>query len=142
MRILLILILLSPLLARAELYRWVDAQGQTHYTQTPPPGLQAQTLAPPLPPPRSPPSSNLKQYSEALDKVAAERAKAGAAAAQHQAKKDQICRIARARIDLLESRPSHRVGVRDASGNLARMTPEQHAQDLETTRKAADLSCS
>lgn len=140
MRILLILILLSPLLARAELYRWVDAQGQTHYTQTPPPGLQAQTVAPP--PPRVEPSVKLREYSEALDKTAAERTKAQAEAAQQQAKKDQTCRIAQARIELLESRPPSRVGVRDANGNLARMTPEQHAQDLETARKAADLSCS
>lgn len=41
------LLLLLALGAQAQMYKWVDAQGVTHYSQTPPPaGTQTQTVAP------------------------------------------------------------------------------------------------
>lgn len=35
-----------PLLANAEIYRWTDAQGKVHFSETPPPGAQRVEVKP------------------------------------------------------------------------------------------------
>jgi len=40
MRILMLLLAFTPLLALAEIYRWVDAQGQVHFGARPAPGAE------------------------------------------------------------------------------------------------------
>lgn len=44
LRPLLPLLLLVPLVGQAALYKWVDANGVTHYSETPPQGGKATTL--------------------------------------------------------------------------------------------------
>lgn len=48
---------LAPAAASASVYKWVDADGRTHYSQRKPtePGARASEIKPPPPPPDSPP---------------------------------------------------------------------------------------
>jgi len=39
-----LLCLCLPIAVNAQIYKWVDASGQTHYSQTPPPGKEAKTI--------------------------------------------------------------------------------------------------
>jgi hypothetical protein len=58
------LLLLAPALAGAQAYRWVDAQGRVHYSQTPPPQGDYGQVAPP------PPSPGRSPHLEALEPAA------------------------------------------------------------------------
>lgn len=48
-------LLLGPLIllgsAHAEMYKWTDAEGNIHYSQSIPPGVEATTMKAPPPPP-------------------------------------------------------------------------------------------
>ena len=55
----LLLAVLWPALASAEIYKWTDATGKLHYSQNPPPGTTKFEKVTPPPPPL-PPSENLQ----------------------------------------------------------------------------------
>ena len=50
-------LLMTPL-ATAEVYKWVDEEGITHYSQQPPPGGEAQVISPGVSSPPSAPGDN------------------------------------------------------------------------------------
>jgi glutaredoxin len=43
-RLLLLLVLSTPVLAAAEIYKWTDEQGKIHYSDSPPPETKAQQV--------------------------------------------------------------------------------------------------
>lgn len=56
-----------PMNAPAEIYKWTDADGETHYTQTPPPaGTESETIEG-APPPAEDPEEIRKGLQEQLD---------------------------------------------------------------------------
>ena len=60
----------------ATAYKWVDEDGNTHYTQTPPPGgMSGEAITPPLPKVDTEAArSKIKSLTERADKLQAERA--------------------------------------------------------------------
>lgn len=57
-RIIALLALLAAAGAQAEVYKWVDEDGVTHYSQQPPPGGDARVIQPGISAPPEPPSGN------------------------------------------------------------------------------------
>ena len=63
--------------ATAGLYKWVDSEGNVHYTQTPPQNTQFKTLKAPQPAPQNSqsPYSETKEKSSVEDTIKTETAK-------------------------------------------------------------------
>ncbi|MES2884600.1 MAG: DUF4124 domain-containing protein [Pseudomonadota bacterium] len=120
--------------AAGNIYKWTDAQGQVHYTQTPPargpavarpqssvqPGVSLQ--APP-PPPAPPPAASTAAVGKP---PAPETAEA----------KTRRCEASKQRLEFLEENPARRLMVQSADGSEARMTEEQHEQSVTKAREA------
>ena len=124
-RVLFIALLLSPLSAGAQAYRWVDDKGQVHYSQVPPPGRSAQSVGPPPPSAAAPNQDSLNQ--SLADKNAAEPEKRAEAErlSQAEAQREQQCRQAREQLTYMEAKTARRLGTTDEQGNVSRVTEEQ-----------------
>lgn len=114
-----------PLAVAAQVYRWVDDKGQVHYTQTPPPGKNAEAVAPPLPPSAAPNQEALDQSLEAGRKAEPEKRAEAERAAQAQSQLEQQCRQAREQLAYMDEKTARRLGTTDEQGNVSRVTEEQ-----------------
>lgn len=109
-----LLLLLLPLAPEAaqRLYKWTDAQGNVHYTQTPPPSGQYEDRevrhADPAPP------------------------VAGAAPDPADARRAENCRIARQNLQTLQRADIVRMD-RDGDGTSEALSPEERAGEIERT---------
>lgn len=126
--------------AQAEAYRWVDAQGRVHYTQTPPPGQKSEAVRPAPPP--SPGSNGLKRYSDLNDKLSAEQAKKEAEETAKRDDKAGKCARAKARMEPMQTLPMNRLAEKDDVGNVTRMTPERYEELRAQAQKDIDKYCS
>ena len=141
-RVLLLAVLALPLsaLAEAKVYRWVDAQGQVHYSQTPPPEIGAQAHstrtvpASPAAPSAAPAAAPAKSAAPV-----AEAAKPDPAAEREARAKR--CTEARDRITYLEEKTPRRLGVEQPDGSLARMTEEEFEDRLNKARSEVAKNC-
>jgi hypothetical protein len=131
-------VLAAPLLAHAQVYRWVDAQGHVHYTQDAPAQKDFKKVDVPVAQSSSSPNlDSLHQYSQQNDKANAAQAKADATAKQSAADAKQACTQARAALDELSAKPAARFITPD--GN--RMSVEQHDAEIAKAQKVAQDSC-
>ncbi|OGT74970.1 MAG: hypothetical protein A2W76_00380 [Gammaproteobacteria bacterium RIFCSPLOWO2_12_47_11] len=144
----LMVILLSGMItitfdARAQMYKWVDAEGNTHYTQQlPPDGVEYETKKPP-------PSVNTEEAVDSFQKMQDEerksresKEKSGQEAAikeQDQAELQKKCDSLRLRINSLQ-RP--RITTTDENGNRARMPEEERLKSIEEAEKKLAEHCS
>lgn len=124
----------------APMYRWVDKNGVVQYTQTPPPGIQAESVRPAPPP--SAGSSGLQRYSEAYSKEQADRASQDAQTAAQQQKRDEACNEAQEQLEKLQSVPLRRLVERDDAGTVTRMTAEKQADLIADAQRAIAKNCS
>ncbi|MFP5357460.1 MAG: DUF4124 domain-containing protein [Gammaproteobacteria bacterium] len=126
--ILLLALLLCCAAAQAtEIYRWVDASGQVHYGQVPPPGQRAERMpAHGAGVADEDGAQRLQSYAEQLqaarERKAAEQGQAAETRQQAQAR----CEQARAELEKLEQRPPSRIRIEDAQGGITRMTEAEH----------------
>lgn len=136
------LMLLVPLLAEAaSMYRWVDARGHVHYSQSPPPGFNAEEVKPAPPPAANPGVDAMRNLNQANDKAAAEGAKQKAEADQKKAEREGKCQRARERLDFLSKRPSYRIATKNPDGSHSRMTTEEYDKQLAEAQQAAADRC-
>ena len=124
---------ISPV-SQAKMYKWVDADGNTHYTQTPPPdGITKEDL-------NLPASVNLdnKEAIEAFegqqnkkDELAEENKKTEKEenrSAEHTALKKENCRKAKAKLENVQN--TGRIRAVDESGNIVRATEEERQRRI------------
>ena len=118
-------ILLLPAAVHAQTYRWVDAQGQVHYTQTPPPKGVAGAYVPPPPPPSGSPNQDSINKSLA-DSVRAEPATKRAAdrEAEARALKDAQCRNTMNDLATLSGQTSNRLRITEEAYQQRRQALE------------------
>lgn len=124
---------ISPAQSQSDtVYRWVDAQGQAHYSDHPPADAPAQVVKPsPLPPSGDDSAQRLKDFVERSDaETAAKEREArktreaqAAAEARHQA-----CERARANRERVGSRP--RILQIEPDGSARRLTEEERQAQL------------
>ncbi|QEY73597.1 DUF4124 domain-containing protein [Pseudomonas denitrificans (nom. rej.)] len=140
-----LLLVLAPTVMAAQVYKWVDAQGITHFGAQPPEGTDAATVntntAPPkassnFPPPAAakpvlPPSADEKQKA-ADEKVRQE-------VAQQEAERVQQCERLRADVAQLKNNP--RVRVDDGNGDLRRITEEERQGRIAASEKSIRENC-
>lgn len=134
-------VLLGSAAAQAEIYRWVDAQGRVHYTQTPPPGSQAQSVRGAPPPSAAPGVDGLKRYAESADKAASDAAKKSAEDKTKRDDKAGRCAHAQAQMQTMNTYPSGRMVEKDGDGNATRMTTERYDELRKQTQAEIDKHC-
>ncbi len=128
--------------AATEVYKWVDEQGITHYSQHPPAANQAQRLKMPPSPPASPEKtreelgSRLRELEKAREQKSRD-AKRREAEALQAAQRKHNCQAAKNNLTQLQSSPRKR--VRDRDGNFVRLTEEQRqGKILEAQKQVRD----
>lgn len=130
--------------AYAAMYKWVDENGVTHYSQNPPPSGGAQEIAPP-PPPASGAADVQSDLEARIKKLDEERA-----AREKQAEKDrqkaeddairaENCHKAQVALDILLSQP--RVLITREDGTQERLTDEERQERIKQRRTQIDEFC-
>jgi hypothetical protein len=129
--------------AAADIYKWVDAQGRTHFGNTPPPGQKAervngQTATPDAPPPQQSKQNWQEQLELSNQRHQQTREKEQAAAQKEQEDRER-CTSARSRVDFLE-----RGGARyriDEQGDRQYLDDAQRQAEIELARQHVTAYC-
>ena len=121
------LALALPMLASAQVYKWVDANGTTHFSETPPPqGVKYQSV-------QTPSTSDQPQPAEKTDDTAA-KAKDG-----RSPQLQRFCSQLESNISLLKSsQPLQRMG---SDGKSAPVDNTVRAQQLKQQQQRYDAFC-
>lgn len=141
-----IIIIISSLsysmMSIAQVYKWTDADGTTHYTQTPPPkDIEAIKIKSPPPVDTESANEELRLKKKRLDKTREQRLKhAEKREKEEQEKKlaDQNCQRARARLATYQK---PRVNLVDEAGNYTKITEEERLSELTKSKDLVDEHC-
>ena len=132
--------------ASAQVYKWVDAKGVTHYDGSPPPASagNTKTLAISTAPPATDSSNESWQekdnaFKSRYDKRKADEAKQDELDKKALAAKQTICLRAQQRLDFLQT--YGRIYHMDSSGNRVFETDTQRDQDLANVHQAIAQNC-
>lgn len=139
------LLLAAPPASLGRVYRWVDANGLTHFSQTPPPSGRYEQMQPPPPPAEDPRKARerinkLNQHFQ--DQLKAEQQQTRKTHKAKQAKKRQAqrCQQAKQRLTALTIRPH--ILVKSGDGHVRRMTEPQRQTDIKATKARIAKFCS
>ena len=142
--ILTVVFLIWLLPATAKSYRWVDENGVTIYSQSPPPSGDATVIKPP-PPPATPPEEAMKKLKEqqaAIDKSRSKKNEAdkkdGKEAKNAEIKK-QTCEASKKNLEQLELHPRVRMKMDD--GSYKQLTDEERTAEIQEAKKGIEKYC-
>jgi len=133
------LVLASPVVFAAQIYKWVDSQGVTHFDAQPPVGQSTteidsvKPVAPPAPVPAKPANgtqSGISQHS--IDQ------KVQSQVQEQEAKMAEFCDTARNNLAQLQSNPRVR---QEIGGELRRLTEEERQGKITLTQKQIAENC-
>ncbi|MDB5994215.1 MAG: glycosyltransferase [Pseudomonas sp.] len=130
-----LLIGISPVCMAAQIYKWVDAQGVTHFDAQPPQGQDATTVVTPSPPAGKPdtlPRSTAIGDQQAIDKSVKKQV------AEQQAQLKVFCEQARTNLAQLQNNPRLR---EDVDGEMRRLTDEQRQERTTEAQKQIAENC-
>lgn len=138
-------VLLVPVVqaSSTSIYKWVDDEGVTHYTQQPPPNSDAQLITPNTAGPAQRDSGQSSRGAQQTDASADGQESEsngkgeGGNAPQNMT---EFCDQLRERIATLES--SNPVSVRQPDDTLKRLSDKERAQQLERARGQQQQHCS
>jgi hypothetical protein len=130
-----LLIGLSPWCMAAQIYKWVDAQGVTHFDAQPPPGQPSTTLQTPS---SSPPKPAAMPGSGALGDQKAIDDKVKKQVADQQAQLKQFCEQARTNLAQLQNNPRLREEV---EGQMRRLDDAQRQERIVEAKKQIAENC-
>ncbi|VVP41923.1 DUF4124 domain-containing protein [Pseudomonas sp. B21128] len=135
MLLLTLLIGLSPWCTAAQIYKWVDAQGVTHFDAQPPPGQPSTTVHTPSPAPAKPattPGSGVLGDQKAIDDKVKKQV------ADQQAQLKAFCEQARTNLAQLQNNPRLR---EDVGGELRRLDDAQRQERIVEAQKQIKENC-
>jgi hypothetical protein len=130
--------------AMAKLYKWVDENGVTQYTQTPPPKGDFSQVKPPPKPAVDPQRAQdkleirLDAFQQRRDDAAKSKAEADKQAAER-AEKAAKCKKARKNLTFLQSHA--RVRTTDKDGNATLLPEEKRQEKIKTANEAIKKYC-
>ena len=143
--ILALLLLISMTAATAqEVYRWVDKNGQVHYSQTPPAStsVHANNIVINAPPPDPTAQQDAQNLVQQMQQAKANQAQSAQQQAQAEAEKrarEQHCNQLQARLQILEQVGP--VATVDAKGNRTYWTDAQHTQAEQQLQNQINTQC-
>ncbi len=136
--------------AAAQIYKWVDEKGRTHYSENPPPEGKASTkVAPPPPPPSGGSGSATRESPEAWKEKDAEwrrrrlergeaEDKARRRGEQEAARRRDACRRAQRELHILQAGPVYSVNER---GERVYLEDKDRPAAIAAARKLVDANC-
>ncbi|MFG6208105.1 DUF4124 domain-containing protein [Pseudomonas retamae] len=130
-----LLIGLSPCCSAAQIYKWVDAQGVTHFDAQPPAGQPSTTVQTPSAPPAQPsamPGSGVLGDQKAIDNKVKKQV------AEQQAQLQAFCEQARTNLAQLQNNPRLREEV---EGQLKRLDDAQRQERIAEAQKQIEQNC-
>lgn len=130
-----LLISLSPLSMAASIYKWVDAQGVTHFDAQPPSGQHPTVIVTPSPSatkPATPTNSGAVGDQQAIDKDVKKQV------ATQQAELKVFCEQARTNLAQLQNNPRLREEV---DGELRRLDEADRLERIGETQKQIAENC-
>jgi 3-oxoacyl-ACP reductase-like protein len=130
-----LLIGLSPLCMAAQIYKWVDAQGVTHFDAQPPQGREATLVVTPSSPsgqPAAPARSSAIGDQQAIDNNVKKQV------AEQQAQLKVFCEQARTNLAQLQNNPRLR---EEAEGGMRRLTDQQRQERIIEAQKQIADNC-
>jgi len=124
-----------PLLAAAQIYRWVDPNGQVHFSQNPPASGHYEEVTPP--PSYNTPSANVSAgvkpaFSSHTDGNPNLKVKADNA---------ERCAKARERVSFLEQKTASRLFKTGDDGQPSPLTQDEFDQQLNDAKAAGSKYC-
>lgn len=130
----------------AQVYMWRDASGKVHYSDTPPPGVDAKRMRAGSQT-DSAPATGAAGRSVAEQEVEFRKRQAEAEKARTKAEQERTaaednkrnCEDARNQLNALES--GQRMSRVDSSGERIFLDDEMRAQEIEKTRKSVQSWC-
>ena len=130
-----LLIGLSPWCMAAQIYKWVDAQGVTHFDAQPPAGQPSTTLqtpSSPAPKPAPMPGGGVLGDQKAIDDKVKKQV------ADQQAQLKQFCQQARTNLAQLQNNPRLREQV---EGQMRRLDDAQRQERIVEAQKQIAQNC-
>lgn len=118
------------------IYRWVDANGVTHFSAQPPQGQQAQSLRLAVQPPPAPASQPAATTGEREQQDIERKVKREIA--EQQAERKTYCTALRTQLAQLENNPRIRV---EQAGQVRRLGEEERQARIAETRKRLSEDC-
>ncbi len=139
-----VILLLSATPLYAGMYKWVDENGVTHYSATPPAGQQAERMRAPPPPPVDPEAEmqKLRDKEQAMEDRRDVEKLRQEEQAQKQAEQEQRkkrCANARKNLETLGLGGNRRIVLPD--GQVIHPTDEQREAQTAEARKQIEESC-
>lgn len=134
-----LLLALSSSTMAAQVYKWVDAQGITHFSAQPPQGQTAQTLNTVTPPPKPVAAeSDASENSESL--VAQEKIdrKVKQQVAEQEAERKRYCETLQTNLAQLQNNPRVRV---EENGEVRRLKEEERQSRIAETKQKIEENC-
>lgn len=128
-------LLISPLCMAGQIYKWVDAQGVTHFDAQPPQGQEATTVVTPSPPPGKPATptrSTAIGDQQAIDNTVKKQV------AEQQAQLKVFCEQARTNLAQLQNNPRLREKI---DGEMRRLDDEQRQERITEAQKQIGDNC-
>jgi len=134
------LLCLAPLnMATATAYKWVDENGETHYSQSPPAATKAEVIKAPNASATTP-APEQKHYSTPAQKPAGYNQPSETdAKAEDAAVRAENCANARKNLETLKTAES--VTVKDKNGLYHRVSDEERKARSEESQKRIDEFC-
>ncbi|MDF1588721.1 MAG: DUF4124 domain-containing protein [Gammaproteobacteria bacterium] len=127
----------------ADVYKWVDENGQTHYSQQAPAQQKAELLKTPPPPAFNPEDQQrvdqlIKQQQQDR-KARIKQQQQQQQAAEQLAIKQQNCTTAKNNLQQYQDNPGRRVA--DAEGNVTRLKEEDRQQRIQEFQQQVQQYC-
>ena len=133
-----VLLALSSSTMAAQVYKWVDAQGITHFSAQPPQGQAAQTLNTVTPPPKPAAEPDASESSASLvDQEKIDR-KVKQQVAEQEAERKRYCETLQTNLAQLQNNPRVRV---EENGEVRRLKEEERQSRIAETKQKIEENC-
>lgn len=127
----------------AEMYKWIDENGNTHYSQSPPVSdVEVETIAPPKSVDTDSAQKNLQGNLEKANTLRDERLLAQEEKEKEKLEKEQQkeqCQQLKQKLNTLQARA--RANKKDDDGNIVKMTEEERQGIINDTKQRIDDKC-
>jgi len=134
-----LLLALSASAMASQVYKWVDAQGVTHFGAQPPQGQQATTINTATPPAKTAEPAATPTFESSADpEQAAIDEKVKQEIATQEAERKKYCQSVRTNLAQLENNPRVRVEV---DGEVRRLNEEERQQRISEAKQAIAKNC-
>ncbi|MHB8745110.1 MAG: DUF4124 domain-containing protein [Gammaproteobacteria bacterium] len=129
--------LVQPAFATA--YKWVDKDGETHYSQSPPTAVKTEVIKAPAGPAATPKAATAPSAKSPASESAAKPTPDAKAKAEDSAVRAENCASARKNLEVLKNAP--RVTIKNPDGLYHRLNDDERKARSTEAQKRIDEFC-